>query len=768
MKKAYLIILLSSCFSLLFLSIFDYRNKASVLRENTNNLDKLIDDSIKPHCSFEFNGVSNNSINNFKEIAINIPDSRSWSQNLLKAYFIKDSRVIKKRYKKRFDANISFKKSNGEICQLPAKVRISGDYKDHIQSKKGDVISSLDIKLIEGNINGITKFKLFIPSTRNGSSEVLVSLFLKEMGYLSPRTKMINVSLNDKNFEMIFQEKAVKEMLEHNKLRESAILESDESLMWKIRSKNGPDNNGNIFPRVTNKKWIKRNPINQQIGLEGAKIFSKAILESWNHGGNDKEITFSDLLLSNGDIKSKRILSRYKAHLIASETSHSLYNHNRRFYYDPISKALLPIYYDGDSNIRNLGKELNPLYYEHINNRLLTRDIEIEDFNRAINEIKQININTFYSKLENNGVQINKSELVNIKKQLIKNLISLRDLKKINLKTKFEDNPLMRSVHNNINYGLALYSQKDKKFFLCKIKENQCTKENLNPNELNKLLTGNYLKDNLKYYFIGDNFDNINKQYHSDYFKKEKLINPIEKIYIKKFGNPKLTIDKKKKLISIIIKHFDEKILFINSQLDDWDIKVFANEVNNFKPSKSRIDNNLLTSLLTIKDSKIENLKVYIEGGQHEDSLNIINSFGSINKIYIQNSFQDAIDFDFSDLEVDEIYVKQSGNDCIDTSAGKYFIRKINLNGCKDKGVSVGEGSYLKVLDAEIKNTTIALVSKDFSKLIVDYAYLENNSLCTAAYNKKQEFGPSYISIPKKLCSQGELAIQNKSILETK
>ena len=189
---------------------------------------------------------------------------------------------------------------------------------------------------------------------------------------------------------------------------------------------------------------------------------------------------------------------------------------------------------------------------------------------------------------------------------------------------------------------------------------------------------------------------------------------------------------------------------------------------NPFKPNKSRIDNNLLTSLITIKDSNVKNLKLYIDGGQHEDSLNIISSFGSIDRIDIKNSFQDAIDFDFSDLIVDEIQVKNSGNDCIDTSAGKYFIKKITLDGCKDKGVSVGEESNLKVLDAKIKNSNIAFVSKDFSKLIVNNAYLENNSLCAAAYNKKQEFGPSYIAIPTKLCPTQELAIQNSSILEKK
>ena len=132
--------------------------------------------------------------------------------------------------------------------------------------------------------------------------------------------------------------------------------------------------------------------------------------------------------------------------------------------------------------------------------------------------------------------------------------------------------------------------------------------------------------------------------------------------------------------------------------------------------------------------------------------MNIINSLGSIEKINIRNSYQDAIDFDFSNLMVEEINVENSGNDCIDVSAGQYYINKLNLNECKDKGISTGEKSNLTVSNATIKNTNIALVSKDDSKLIVNNAYLENNNLCVVAYNKKQEFGPSYISIPKKLC----------------
>ena len=83
MKKAYLIFLYSICFSLIFLTIFNQRNKLSVLKENVNNLEKLVDDSINPHCSSEFNSVSNNSINSFKELVITIPESIGWAKNLL-------------------------------------------------------------------------------------------------------------------------------------------------------------------------------------------------------------------------------------------------------------------------------------------------------------------------------------------------------------------------------------------------------------------------------------------------------------------------------------------------------------------------------------------------------------------------------------------------------------------------------------------------------------------------------------------------------------
>ena len=770
MKKIYLLFLFSSCITLILLSFLNDKRTTIVLKKNINNTEKIIDDSITPSCNFSLYNSLNSSNQNLNHLEIKIPKSRKWSRNQLQA-FIGDQKIILDKYKKKFNSKILIKNSSNEICILPARIRISGDWKDHIQSIEGDIRSSLDISLKEGNINGITKFKLFLPSTRKGDSEVFISLLLKEMGYLSPRTNLIEVNINNKSYEMIFQEKATKEMLEHNKLRESAILESDESLLWEIRHKGNHSSNGNIFPRVVNRRWITRNEINQKIGLEGAQHFSKAILESWNQGGLDKEITFSDEILSNGNIKNKKILSRFKSHLIASGSDHALVNHNRKFYYDPINKSLLPIYYDGDSAIRNLRKLSNVnqnISSQYYKDAYLLRDIETEDIDLAINEIKGINLSEFLLKLNSLGVKINESELIKIKNQLIRNLIYLKKVNKVKLKPKFKYNPLFRKVQSQTNYGLVFNSDKNQNFYLCRIESKKCIKKNLNELELNKLLSGEYIADNIKYYFIGNKFDPINKLYRNENLSESILLNPEKNIYIRKFGNPEIVLNSRQKLIKIKIKNFNEKILIFNSKLNDWNIKVLANKTNKFKKSKSRIDTNLLTSLITIKDSQMNNLKIYVDGGMHEDSLNIINSIGSIDKINIKNSFQDGVDFDFSNLKVNEIYVENSGNDCIDTSGGKYILKKINLDGCKDKGVSVGEESFLKVLDAEIKYSNIAFVSKDFSELIVKNAYLDNNSLCAAAYNKKQEFGPSYIAIPPKLCAKEKLVIQNNSILEEK
>ena len=156
-------------------------------------------------------------------------------------------------------------------------------------------------------------------------------------------------------------------------------------------------------------------------------------------------------------------------------------------------------------------------------------------------------------------------------------------------------------------------------------------------------------------------------------------------------------------------------------------------------------------------------VKINVDGGKAEDSLNIIRSKGHIDSIKVTNSYQDAVDFDFSDLEISKIYIINSGNDCLDFSFGIYNINEIKALNCFDKAISVGEKSTVFINNTLLDTSKMNVVSKDSSKLFIKKANFLNYNICAAAYRKKQEFGGSFIELPLNSCSKEKIIIQDGS-----
>ena len=95
--------------------------------------------------------------------------------------------------------------------------------------------------MIDDNISGITKFKLFLPASRNGNNEIFTTVFLEKLGFLSPYTSNVKVNVRVKGFrysnndiyftrgiKMIFQEIPSKILLERSNYRDGPIIEGDE------------------------------------------------------------------------------------------------------------------------------------------------------------------------------------------------------------------------------------------------------------------------------------------------------------------------------------------------------------------------------------------------------------------------------------------------------------------------------------------------------------------------------------------------------------
>ena len=309
-------------------------------------------DEINPFC----NGLSyfdNNKLRYFDltQIEIDIFNDLGWNTNVFRIISSED-KVIKPEYKNKFNGLMNIHVENGDkslniSCSFDIEIRISGDWTDHINRKNG--MTSLDVKLLNGNIDGITKFKLFAPRSRHYENEIFVTTLLEMIGFLSPRTSFVDVVMDDFNGQqifrnnMIFQEKFSKEMIEYYGFREGPLIETDESLRWATIIDNNftePDRRYFMPAKVLNKYWSRKSENNQIITLEALELYNKAIFSSnqpWT------QLNYDYLGLNTNR------LYKFDAALIALDSNHAITNHQRKFYFNKIENQFYPIYYDGDT-----------------------------------------------------------------------------------------------------------------------------------------------------------------------------------------------------------------------------------------------------------------------------------------------------------------------------------------------------------------------------------------------------------------------------------
>ena len=133
-----------------------------------------------------------------RSIDININEYKSWQINNLRI-LTNTSYLIPDKFKKKFNANVNVNYQNNISCKIKARIRTHGDLKDHIVYKNGKVFQSLDIDLVDGHINNITKFKLFLKNTRgNVEDEIFMTELLRQLNFIAPRTQLVVIFNGEK------------------------------------------------------------------------------------------------------------------------------------------------------------------------------------------------------------------------------------------------------------------------------------------------------------------------------------------------------------------------------------------------------------------------------------------------------------------------------------------------------------------------------------------------------------------------------------------
>jgi hypothetical protein len=689
----------------------------------------------------ELNKVS--SVNNLE---ININNYKKWAKNQL-SILKSDKPLISRKYKKKFNANVKIHYNFG-ICTFQAEVRQHGDLRDHIEfTENGSKISqSLDVKILNGSLFGFTKFKLYLPRTRNFLNEIIATNLFRELNIIAPSTYLMNTTINGTSQTMLIQEKVAKEMLEKLHLRENPIFEGDESLIW---------GNGEINPfeledislsRFINPSWIDDSKNKTMIGLDSFALLQDVYLEYSNNLKKQHFLNF--FIISNGNDNLVKKWAKFEIVLLALNGIHGLRPHNRKFYFNSFENGFEPIYFDGNTNIQGrYFKEIPNFNYSYYN------DFHFDYANQSVNKIDKVLLR---NAIQSSGAYLELSE--------VEEIIDDLQFKISELKRLFNNSEVDSNKVHNFSYRDAFITRvstkiPNAKIFnldtfieddfisveVCNLLPMICTPEKLKMIDIQTLLSSKSMQ-------FGDTIIFKNKL-DSNHISTE--INDLSINYEFNSNFVKIFHDHENRFIRI--NYLDSRgwVLFKNSDFSNYEIEI-QGELPPTRLPQDIINLRGLSGCITFYNSKFLNTSIKSDiNGACEDVINFVDSHGEINDIYIKNSLSDAIDADFSNLIFRNIYVQHSSNDCLDLSFGIYEVDTMYLEDCGDKGFSIGEGSKVKANKISINKANIGIAPKDSSILRVNSLFVQNTKFCINAYQKKIEFNGSLSNLISSECNGG-------------
>ncbi|MBT5241444.1 MAG: hypothetical protein HOH20_14210 [Rhodospirillaceae bacterium] len=647
-----------------------------------------------------------------------------WTQ--LASAVADSSLTIRQEYKNKISANVQFQDTLGRNVFSTSKIRITGDWKDHLDLDR--VRSSLSVELKNENIGNIVKFRLLLPRTRRGSGEIFWSILMEELGYPVPFRKLITVNFNDYvSYPAIFEEAADKEFLERFKFRESPIVESDERQHWT-----------NVAWRTDNENCLSNRNENNECITDDWSRFESYKVDNASFVKND-----ISALIALKAFNIEKVLGSDYDEINRVYAPHGLDEHNRKRIYDPIYGVHVPVYVDGDVNITNC----EPSDAVEISRQdQIALDRLAWKFRLRTKEYLSPAMRCVASEILSNAERITLPETVNAHE------MSLRDYYAFQPLTPYPDvrpeiigyDPTDDSVktcriasvdNRTLSDCRALEFVEKRKYVVGNGDPVTSGIYDVFPAVVGKLSDDGYSPGSATILSLEPSVETLSVPQNATLFVK---LSPAHKglaVNYEDATTSRLVIYQSKLSADFTL---DAKIPFAALDVSESE-------------EDARYDRHLLTSCLTFMDTVFSGGSIHVDGGGCEDSLNFIRASGFLSKVSVTNASSDAIDADFSRIDIKDLSVSGAGNDCLDLSAGYYNVAQANLKNCGDKAVSAGERARVAIGVANISNATVGLASKDTSELYVSNMASDESSVptCAAVYRKKQEYNGADLIVGK-------------------
>ena len=543
---------------------------------------------------------------------------------------------------------------------------------------------SFRVSLKGGNtLQGQKKFNLLVPRSRYFINDFIGQQFLKELNMIALRVNPVKLFLNGEDLGLYYKEEFYdKRLIEFNNYRESPIVRLH-----------------NFDIVTTNSNLLKYNDQISKFKLK-INLYEKNEIDILNLFNIEKLADRIALSILFGD-------------------NHSLISFNQRFYLNPFTGKLEP-----------LGREF---HFTKYNNQSSIFD--------NISEIKNSG-NTLYKYLFDNShfiKKLNESIFKVCSKDFINNFENKYSNDILKMKNNFHteyfffDSPLILLKQN------AAFLRMNKTWLFSK-------SEKLGRDKLNDILEfAQISNDTIK---INKSFSLNKKIFIPSGYKV--VVSPGVNILFEDNGqilseSPFLAIGDNNDSICFKAKNnfnLNKGILFRN-----------VKSVSRFKYVKFKGLNNYSDIFITIPgsisfyESNVDFSNTTFEssyGG--DDLLNIVRSKFTISNSKFLNSKADALDSDFCEGNIINSIFKNSGNDAVDVSGTNLTISNISIIDTKDKAISAGENSTINGKNIIINDASIALTSKDLSKLILNEVQIDNCDVVFTVFQKKSEYGPGYLN----------------------
>ena len=163
------------------------------------------------------------------------------------------------------------------------------------------------------------------------------------------------------------------------------------------------------------------------------------------------------------------------------------------------------------------------------------------------------------------------------------------------------------------------------------------------------------------------------------------------------------------------------------------------------------IDRNgwMLTGAVTFNRSNVDIFNSRFMNINSEDALNIVSSDFTIQGCFFSKLASDAFDGDFVNGNIQDCFFSDINGDGVDFSGSNAEVSSSRFSDIKDKAISVGEGSHVKVSSCKIENVSFGVVSKDLSttEVLNNSEITKASTAAFAAFQKKSSFGPATINV---------------------